>query len=114
MQAYARSLADHPELADLVAGEANGEEGMEVDGAGAEGRGAKRKRIYEDHRPMSSITAGIKAGTLHQVRSCCLQQADCFVDVCTRKVPMPSLSALPCIPAQLETWQLLCWQIVAN
>ena len=68
MQAYARSLTDEPDLADLVAGEANGEEGMEVDD-GVAGKGAKRKRIYEDHRPMSSITAGIKAGTLHQVRS---------------------------------------------
>ncbi len=65
MQAYARGLTDQPELADLVAGEANGEEGMEID-TGA-GRSVKRKRIYEDHRPMSSITAGIKAGTLHQV-----------------------------------------------
>lgn len=87
LQAYARSLADHPELADLVAGEANGEQGVEVDGAAAEGRGAKRKRIYEDHRPMSSITAGIKAGTLHQVRGCCAPQADCCIAVCTLRSP---------------------------
>ena len=42
---------------------------MDVDG-GAASKGRKRKRNYEDHRPMSSITAGIKQGTLHQVRMC--------------------------------------------
>ena len=43
---------------------------MDIDG-GAASKGKKRKRIYEDHRPMSSIAAGIKQGTLHQVRMCC-------------------------------------------
>lgn len=42
---------------------------MDIDG-GAASKGRKRKRIYEDHRPMSSIAAGIKQGTLHQVRMC--------------------------------------------
>ena len=41
---------------------------MDING-GAVAKGKKRKRIYEDHRPMSSIAAGIKQGTLHQVRS---------------------------------------------
>lgn len=65
-QTYARSLKETPELVDLVAAAANGEEAMDVDSA-APGKGTKRKRIYDDHRPMSSITTGIKAGTLHQV-----------------------------------------------
>jgi len=29
-------------------------------------RAAKRQRVYEEHRPMSEITAGIKAGRYHQ------------------------------------------------
>jgi exoribonuclease R len=66
-QAYARSLSDAPELADITAVGSNGQEGMDIDG-GAASKGKKRKRIYEDHRPMSSIAAGIKQGTLHQVR----------------------------------------------
>lgn len=49
----------------MAGGEANGEYPMEVDGGSS--KGAKRKRMYEDHRPMSTVTAGIKAGTLHQV-----------------------------------------------
>ena len=79
MQAYARSRTDAPELADLVAG-GGGEDAATGDvdmadapngqAAGQSGqRGAKRARIFEDHRPMSAITAGIKAGTLHQVRA---------------------------------------------
>jgi exosome complex exonuclease DIS3/RRP44 len=65
-QAYARSLKDMPELVDLVAASADAEQEMDVDSL-PPGKNAKRKRIYEDHRPMSSITAGIKNGTLHQV-----------------------------------------------
>lgn len=30
-------------------------------------RGVKRKRVYDEHRPMSDITNGIKSGTYHQV-----------------------------------------------
>ena len=69
MQAYARSLPDAPELADITAVEASGPATMDIDGSGNGGaaKGQKRKRIYEDHRPMSSIAAGIKQGTLHQV-----------------------------------------------
>ncbi len=68
MQAYARSLPDAPELADITAVESNGQAAMDIDG-GAVSKGKKRKRIYEDHRPMSSIAAAIKQGTLHQVCS---------------------------------------------
>ena len=68
-QAYARSLPDAPELADITAVGSNEQEAMDIDG-GAASKGRKRKRIYEDHRPMSSIAAGIKQGTLHQVRMC--------------------------------------------
>ena len=68
MQAYAKSLPDAPELADITAVDLNGRADMDVDGGGAAGRGQKRKRLYEDHRPMSSIAAGIKQGALHQVR----------------------------------------------
>jgi len=32
-------------------------------------RGAKRKRVYDEHRPMSDIQNGIKSGSYHQVRS---------------------------------------------
>ena len=68
MQAYAKSLPDAPELADITAVDLNGQADMDADGAGAAARGKKRKRLYEDHRPMSSIAAGIKQGALHQVR----------------------------------------------
>ncbi len=66
MQAYARNLPNAPELADITAVDSNGQAAMDIDG-GAVSKGKKRKRIYEDHRPMSSIAAGIKQGTLHQV-----------------------------------------------
>ena len=68
MQAYAKSLPDAPELADITAVDLNGRADMDVDSGGAAGRGHKRKRLYEDHRPMSSIAAGIKQGALHQAR----------------------------------------------
>lgn len=79
-QAYARSRTDTPELVDLVAGGGgddanNGDVGMpdalangQLNGQAGQ-RGTKRARIFEDHRPMSAITAGIKAGALHQVRA---------------------------------------------
>lgn len=35
---------------------------------GANKKRKKRRRVYEDHRPMSELTEGIKHGTLHQVR----------------------------------------------
>ena len=68
MQAYAKSLPDAPELADITAVGLNGQADMDIDGGAAAARGKKRKRLYEDHRPMSSIAAGIKQGALHQVR----------------------------------------------
>lgn len=58
---------DAPELVDLVAAGAAAEKdngAVEV----VNGKGAKRKRVYEDHRPMSDITAGIKRGIYHQAR----------------------------------------------
>jgi exosome complex exonuclease DIS3/RRP44 len=76
---YARlRAADAPELADLVAaGRAGGDAAADAaaaaadaadgpGGRGAAGRGGKRRRVYEDHRPMSEVTAGIKAGRYHQ------------------------------------------------
>ena len=72
MQAYARGRTDCAELADLVAAGASGEAGDDAGttgGGAAGGKAAKRKRIYEDHRPMSEVTAGIRAGRLHQARS---------------------------------------------
>ena len=58
---------DCPELLDLVAAGAAAERdnGGAVDGQLV--KGSKRKRVYEDHRPMSDITAGIKRGIYHQV-----------------------------------------------
>ncbi len=69
-QAYARSRTDCAELADLVAAGAGaeGEEGVPW-AAGTGGKPAKRKRVYEDHRPMSEVAAGLKAGRLHQARA---------------------------------------------
>lgn len=75
--AYARQqAAEQPELQDLVAaavaarGEADaaGGGGGEAGGAGGSGKGRapKRQRVYEEHRLMSEITAGIKAGRYHQ------------------------------------------------
>lgn len=68
---YARSrAAEAPELPDLVAAGRNGDNG-DVDAAaeagGREGaRGGKRRRVYEDHKAMSEVTAGIKGGRYHQ------------------------------------------------
>lgn len=31
-----------------------------------EGKSTKRRRLFEDHRPLSELTAGVKNGTLHQ------------------------------------------------
>lgn len=81
MQAYARLRTDCPELVDVGAVVMRGgqeEDGtdMIIDGAASNGqqqqqssgpRQAKRRRIYEEHMPMSEVTAGIKAGRLHQV-----------------------------------------------
>ncbi|KAL4428262.1 hypothetical protein ABPG75_002351 [Micractinium tetrahymenae] len=75
--AYTRQRAsDAPELQDLVAaaaaargdaeGDAAAEGGKDAGGGGGKGRAAKRQRVYEEHRPMSEVTAGIKAGRYHQ------------------------------------------------
>ena len=61
VQAYAKLRPDVPELADLTSAAAMDETVV------ANGKGAKRQRIYEDHLPESEITAGLKRGTLHQV-----------------------------------------------
>ena len=66
MQAYAKSRSDKPELMDIVAVNAANEQQMDAD----INRAAKRQRIYEDHRPMSVITGGMKNGRLHQVPKC--------------------------------------------
>ena len=63
IQAYARSRSDVPELMDIVAVNANTE--LPVDEEGQ--RAAKRQRLYADHKPMSSISEGMKQGRLHQV-----------------------------------------------
>lgn len=39
---------------------------LRAGGGGGKGRAAKRQRVYEEHRPMSDITAGIKTGRYHQ------------------------------------------------
>ena len=69
--AYARLRAEQaPELQDLVAAAARQEGDAEAADAGASGGGGrkagKRARVYEEHRPMSEVTAGIKAGRYHQ------------------------------------------------
>lgn len=57
---YATELAGSaPELQDVVA--QPGVQAVQVEGSGD----TKRRRIYEDHKPMSEITAGIKAGRYH-------------------------------------------------
>ncbi|KAK9797008.1 hypothetical protein WJX73_004308 [Symbiochloris irregularis] len=65
VQGYAQMRKDTPELVDLVAAGVTAEkENLASDSQG--GKGAKRKRIYEDHRPTAAITAGIKRGIYHQ------------------------------------------------
>ena len=74
--AYARQrAAEQPELQDLVAAAAAARDGEEDGaghgaGAGVAGKGAaraaKRQRVYEEHRLMSDIAAGMKAGRYHQ------------------------------------------------
>lgn len=62
VQEYAKRRIDAPELLDLVAlGEAAE---AELDAAGE--KNGKRKRVFEEHRPLSEITAGVKSGRLHQ------------------------------------------------
>eukprot|EP00803_Ostreobium_quekettii_P005055 evm.model.scf_416.5 EVM.evm.TU.scf_416.5 scf_416:66259-78048(-) len=63
VQEYARMRTDDKELLDLAAhwGQQEFDEDDE-----SEGKSKKRRRIYEDHRPLSSLTQGIKNGTLHQ------------------------------------------------
>ena len=67
LQAYARMRADAPELVDIVAANADSELATEEEAGAA--RGAKRQRIYDDHKPMSTVTEGMKQGKLHQVRA---------------------------------------------
>lgn len=45
-----------------------GEAGPSTSGSGS-GRGAKRRRLYADHKPYSELMAGIKEGRFHQVRA---------------------------------------------
>eukprot|EP00873_Tetraselmis_striata_P021480 jgi/Tetstr1/441744/TSEL_029965.t1 len=54
VQEYARRRTDAPELQDLVAAGEAAEN--ERDAAGE--KGGKRKRVFEEHRPLSEITAG--------------------------------------------------------
>ena len=65
LQEYARSRTDCAELMDVVAAGGGVEAGNAAEQAN--GKPAKRKRIYEDHRPLSDVTAGIKSGRYHQV-----------------------------------------------
>ncbi|DBA70092.1 TPA: hypothetical protein ACH3X2_012255 [Trebouxia sp. C0005] len=76
VQAYAKLRTDTPELLDLVAqfgGQDLTDDPMAVDGQSSapvansgNQRGAKRKRVYDEHRPMSDIQNSIKSGTYHQ------------------------------------------------
>ena len=67
-QAYAGMRKDTPDLVDLVAAGAAAEKENGGASEGQAGKGSKRKRIYEDHRPLADITAGIKRGIYHQAR----------------------------------------------
>lgn len=67
MQAYAKMREDCPELVDLVAAGATAERAAGGADQAPGGKGAKRKRIYEDHKLTADITSGIKRGILHQV-----------------------------------------------
>ncbi|KAL3151102.1 hypothetical protein ABBQ38_012969 [Trebouxia sp. C0009 RCD-2024] len=76
VQAYAKLRTDTPELLDLVAqfaGQNLTDDPMAVDGSSTAPaanpggqKGSKRKRVYDEHRPMSDIQNGIKSGTYHQ------------------------------------------------
>lgn len=111
--AYARLRAgDAPELQDLVAaaaaarGDAEGGAGPAGGGGGGgKGRAAKRQRVYEEHRPMSEVTAGIKAGRYHQgtLRWGRLEaRAGSKPALGTNRLPLPHE---PC-PAFLPGWPL--------
>jgi len=69
-RAYAARVGEAaglPELADLVAAGGGGEE--EEEGGGGPGRPSKRAsrpRLFPDHLPLASITAGLASGRLHQ------------------------------------------------
>lgn len=63
--------SDVPELVELVAAGVGGEtaeETAESRGGGGSSRGAKRQRIYEEHKSVQELLAGIKAGRYHQVK----------------------------------------------
>ena len=62
------SRPDGKDLADLVAASAAAEAAEDRE-AGSSKRSGKRARIYADHKAMSEVTAGMKAGKYHQVGS---------------------------------------------
>ncbi|GMH41507.1 hypothetical protein BSKO_09417 [Bryopsis sp. KO-2023] len=66
MKAYAKLRTDAKELVDLVAVCCDSEEEEEMDVDGGSRKAKKRRRVYEDHRPMSELTEGLKNGSLHQ------------------------------------------------
>ena len=67
--------ADTPELVDIAAANADSELATEEEAGAA--RSSKRQRIYDDHKPMSAITEGMKQGKLHQVRAWPSMQHGC-------------------------------------
>lgn len=68
MQYAQLRASDAPELVDLVSAARSAEysEREQGEGQGTKGRNEKRRRIYEDHRPMSEIAGGMKSGKYHQ------------------------------------------------
>lgn len=62
---YAKSFStDAPELVDLVAASSAAGEGEEEAGGGS--RPTKRKKIYDEHKAINDILAGLKSGIYHQ------------------------------------------------
>jgi hypothetical protein len=100
--AYAKQrAAEQPELQDLVAAAAaareDGEQGGSAPGEGDKGRAAKRQRVYEEHRPMSEVTAGIKAGRYHQGTLRCAALPAWYRD---HHYPRERRDGLPLVPLQ--------------
>eukprot|EP00898_Chlorokybus_atmophyticus_P008814 jgi/Chlat1/8934/Chrsp94S08251 len=72
---YAASRKDVPELVDLVAGAASAEQDGNAEPMDVDNRPNKKRILYEEarssilklfHKPMSEITAGLRAGKYHQ------------------------------------------------
>ena len=78
-----------------------------ADAAGGQQKGAKRKRIFDDHRPMSAITAGIKQGALHQVPANAERFKTLLSEVPTRWWRVRQMRRTPLLAQALRSYNVL-------